>query len=102
MRCSFLLSKRGNRVLRDRHGGDRRQCHWGLFIDEKLVAVARGAAVEGNEVWVTEAGEDLYFVHELLHSFEIVFVKLLHCNYTPVSNPILSGPQTSFGVGPKR
>ncbi|GER35597.1 ketoisovalerate oxidoreductase subunit VorA [Striga asiatica] len=51
-----------------------------LVDEEELAAAVGGAAVEGDEVFVAEACQDLDLVHELLHALErgIVLLTIIH------------------------
>lgn len=48
-----------------------------LVHEEELSAATGGAAVQGNEVWVSEGGEYADLRHELLHSPAVVLVQSL-------------------------
>lgn len=56
-----------------------------LVDEEKIAAVAGGAAIEADKVLVAERGEDVDLIHELLHSLVVVLVQALYSNYPTVS-----------------
>lgn len=58
---------------------------WDVLIDkEEFPAAPWSAAIEGDQILVSQAGEDLNFVFELFKSFVVVLVQALNCNFPSI------------------
>lgn len=55
-----------------------------LVNEEEFLAAARSAAIEGDQVFVAQAGKYFNLIDILFNSFVVVLVQALDCNFPPI------------------